>query len=146
MSSLCQEIGRSWVECDRGHRRQEPGRDAPVGLCRMGDSWVGVTYEDRGSATTRPDDFDITYNRSIWSPDSQASFTTHLPPPGRAESVALGSLGSLGGEEGMSNVVRLDFDPDNRIGESDERNNTPGYPISWDIFPTLPACVPGAEK
>jgi hypothetical protein len=112
---------------------------APIGLCRAGDSWVGISYANRGG-TTRPDEFGIEYNNSIWNPGSRSSFMAKLPPPGGVMSSSLGSLGSLGGEENMSNVIRLDFDPDNRIGESNERDNTPEYPISWDIFAGLPAC------
>jgi hypothetical protein len=118
---------------------------APIGLCRAGDSWVGVTFENRGGSSARPADFTISYNNSIWNPGNRSSFVAQLPPPGGISSASLGSIGSLGGEEEMSNVIRLEFDPGNRIGESDERNNTPEYPISWDIFARLPECRSGQE-
>jgi hypothetical protein len=112
---------------------------APIGLCRSGDSWLGVAFENRGSAAT-PGDFRITYGDSVWDPRRRSTFMTKLPLPGDVGLAALGSTGGMIGEDGMRNVIKPEFDSDNQIRESDERNNTPEYPIDWDIFAKLPEC------
>lgn len=122
------------------HAEDVTGPDvAPLGLCRAGDSWIGLAFVNHGRPM-RSYDVGVSYNDSVWDPNSRASFTAKLPAPGGVTTAALGSTGAMIGEEGMRNVIRIELDPANWIRESDERNNSPEYPIDWDIFAKLPGC------
>lgn len=121
-------------------RAAEAGPDlVPVGLCRGGDTLVVLAYENRG-ITSRVREFEITYTDKWWDPRSWARAPAKLPPPGGVGVVALGLIGSMGGEDDHLARVLVSLDAGNDIQESDESNNDPEYALSWNSFMNLPTC------